>query len=69
MATGPEHYAAAERCIAIAEQDDCSPVDADAFLREAQAHATLALVAATASAARGRMADATRAAWREVIGD
>ncbi len=68
MATGPEHYAAAERCIAIAEQDDCSPADADAFLREAQAHATLALVAATASAARGRIVP-TSAAWREVLGD
>ncbi len=67
MATGPEHYAAAERCIAIAEQDDCSPGDADAFLNEAKVHATLALVAATVS--DGRMNDATRAAWREVIGD
>lgn len=47
--TGPEHYAEAERLLELASAD-CGPVD-NAIRAEAQVHATLALAAATISAA------------------
>lgn len=49
--TGPEHYAAAERCLEDIRDGNLDS-DADALLTAtmAQAHATLALAAATISA-------------------
>lgn len=46
MATGAEHYRAAEKCIERAEE--CNPSYAAVAFAEAQVHATLALAAATA---------------------
>lgn len=56
--TGPEHYLAAERCINATIQHDA---DVTALLAEAQVHATLALVAATAVVADDETA------WRLAI--
>lgn len=50
--TGPEHYREAERLIfesaAVLRPNDEGHCEADRMLAEAQVHATLALVAATA---------------------
>jgi hypothetical protein len=50
--TGPEHYQRAEQLLdwaaAIAAEDSGTPEDRLSLLAEAQAHATLALAAATA---------------------
>ncbi|MGD1219968.1 hypothetical protein AB9Q10_16245 [Streptomyces krungchingensis] len=52
MATGPEHYREAERLLKLAHRntygDGANPVAGAALAAEAQAHATLALAAATA---------------------
>jgi hypothetical protein len=46
--TGPEHYKAAEECLAGDAGDSATYSEALARLAEAQVHATLALAAATA---------------------
>lgn len=50
--TGPEHYREAERLLGMAHRytygDGADPVTGAALAAEAQAHATLALAAATA---------------------
>lgn len=50
MASGPEHYLAAERLLTAAEGGDMDEtmLDQDEYLFAAQVHATLALAAATA---------------------
>lgn len=63
--TGPEHFAEAERLLTVCAGDQRgSPLD-DACTAAAQAHATLALAAATYDAMDAT--DAHRAAWREVL--
>jgi hypothetical protein len=47
MATGPEHYREAERLLSAAREAGGGP-DNDDLVTAAQAHATLALAAATA---------------------
>ncbi|EYT83961.1 hypothetical protein CF54_04175 [Streptomyces sp. Tu 6176] len=53
--TGPEHYREAERLLGMAHHftygDGADPVSGAALAAEAQAHATLALAAATAMSA------------------
>lgn len=53
--TGPEHYREAERLLDMAHHhsygDGADPVTGAALAAEAQAHATLALAAATAQSA------------------
>lgn len=67
--TGPEHYQRAEQLLdwaaAIAAEDSGNPEDRLSLLAEAQAHATLALVAATAvpSAHFNSDRDAAAKAW------
>lgn len=55
MPTGPDHYREAERLLGMAHHytygDGADPVTGAAIATEAQAHATLALAAATALAA------------------
>lgn len=70
--TGPEHYKIAERLLAGGEKQvtpwgdrDWVPPNPEAVAR-AQAHATLALAAATAAA--GRMWPATADAWDKTTG-
>ncbi len=74
MGTGPEHYAEAERLIADSINPHTGgPYDDDPVgcirnsLLAAQAHATLALTAATAPITHRNVVDQT-AAWAEVIG-
>ncbi len=67
--TGPDHFAAAARFLQRVESDDTRrlhPTDVAKFVGLAQAHATLALAAATASA--GRMPGETAAAWDKATG-
>lgn len=59
--TGPQHYEAAELILRAVEADPiCNHTD---DLAEAQVHATLALAAATADHAIGRVQDA----WWQVL--
>lgn len=64
MASGPEHYRAAERLADQANHftygDGADPTTGAALAAEAQVHATLALAAATA------LPDVGRREWREV---
>ncbi|MFI6639985.1 hypothetical protein [Streptomyces sp. NPDC050504] len=63
--TGPEHYREAERLLGQAHHwtygDGGDPVVGHALAAEAQAHATLALAAATA------LSEPTRSAFRATI--
>lgn len=74
MATGPQHYAEAERLLAdVLNPSTGNPFDDDEVgivrnsLKAAQVHATLALAAATAPISHRNVVDET-AAWAEVIG-
>ena len=60
MATGPEHYQAAERCMSSVDDDSDLSM---ALLAEAQVHATLALAAATALTHFGELPGADCEAW------
>jgi len=70
--TGPEHFQAAESCLDTARRSSDKGRDEDAafWQREAQAHATLALTAATAL--RGDeshgLAPKEYAAWHQAAG-
>lgn len=73
MSSGPEHYAEAERLLAKTTGGavQAAPKGHQAFLiesliAEAQVHATLALVAATADAAFFRESLTRPAPWAEV---
>ena len=69
--TGPEHYQAAERWAYKAEHADArgGGETAESCAAIAQAHATLALAAATAlNPSRDGYSDPDRAAWRKVAG-
>jgi hypothetical protein len=68
--TGPEHYEAAQNILASALEigADVSREDVRAMVEMAQAHATLALAAATAMASIDRMPDEDYAAWDKVAG-
>jgi hypothetical protein len=62
--TGPDHYLEAERLLRQAALDqDMKAADRDRFIAAAQAHATLALAAATAVVADDE------AEWKAVISD
>lgn len=52
---GPQHYREAEKCLHRSEASASDPEGADLLVKQAQVHATLALVAARvdATAARG----------------
>lgn len=67
--TGPEHYARAQRLLDRAEHftygDGADPVTGAACAAQAQAHAALALVAATVDAADEKGLD-TVTRWRRV---
>ena len=66
MATGPEHYKAAERCLDSVNDDSDLSL---ALLAEAQVHATLALAAATAlNDAEVGMHEADFKTWHLVAG-
>lgn len=83
MASGPEHYAEAERLIKLSLSsqehvpEDIRVNNAALWLGEAQVHATLALAAATAANIRrnGLVINSNedmvelRDAWGEVIGN
>ena len=60
---GPHHYREAEKYLLKAEQSDAGSSGAMTLLAKAQAHATLALAAATASQG-GAGAD-----WQEAMAD
>ncbi|MBL3808469.1 hypothetical protein [Streptomyces sp. BRB081] len=68
--TGPEHYARAEQLLTdaadILRPHDEGHCEADRLIAEAQAHATLALAAATALLP-GDPDSASRGAWVSVI--
>ena len=69
--TGPEHYQAAERWAYKAEHADArgGGETAESCAAIAQAHAPLALAAATALDPSGRVAsDPDREAWRRAAG-
>ena len=71
--TGPEHYREAERLLTesqtITRPNDEGPCEADRMIAEAQAHATLALAAATALGATGSGMDlADYKAWDQAAG-
>lgn len=71
--TGPEHYRQAERlvvqCHHFTYGDGADPVTGAALAAEAQVHATLALVAATALAAPSTRASVrTINAWHDAAG-
>ncbi|MEV7871468.1 hypothetical protein AB0P17_36455 [Streptomyces sp. NPDC088124] len=78
MATGPQHYREAERLAALAHHftygDVGDPVTGAALATEAQAHATLALAAATAQSASvdgdpdSGMPPADISAWHAAVG-
>jgi hypothetical protein len=70
MATGPEHYRKAERLLAeITMGDDIVQAsDTAHYIAAAQAHATLALAAATAMSGRHIMHDFDYEAWDRVAG-
>ncbi|MFF1282196.1 hypothetical protein [Streptomyces sp. NPDC058299] len=75
--TGPEHYREAERLLKLAHRftygDGADPVTGAALATEAQAHATLALTAATAMQAavdgsEPGMGSPEYAAWYQAAG-
>ena len=69
--TGPEHYEAAGRWLYKAQNKGArgATETAESCAAIAQAHATLALAAATAlNPARDGWSDPDRAAWRKVAG-
>jgi hypothetical protein len=75
--TGPEHYREAERLLSLAHRntygDAANPVVGAALATEAQAHATLALAAATAmqapvDGAEPGMSSPEYAAWYSAAG-
>jgi hypothetical protein len=65
--TGPEHYRAAELHTEAADLEwkDSTPAQLAVTFAAAQAHATLALVAATLDASRGPVKG--EGAWHEVL--
>ncbi|WP_037321461.1 hypothetical protein [Amycolatopsis orientalis] len=66
---GPAHYREAERLLTVVQSDDTRrlhPTDVARINGLAQAHATLALAAATALS--GRMDAATATAWSTAAG-
>ncbi|MEW2250423.1 hypothetical protein AB0907_24150 [Streptomyces sp. NPDC006975] len=71
MATGPQHYREAERLASMAHRftygDGADPTVGAALAAEAQAHATLALAAATALSTPDRSSPPriSRYAWEE----
>ena len=62
--TGPEHYAHAQELLEMAGDDEVGSEIERYHLRKAQAHATLALAAATAEAS---VPSVHFEPWREVI--
>ncbi|CAL9367649.1 hypothetical protein [Streptomyces sp. enrichment culture] len=67
--TGPEHYMEAERCLGFASQDEGGSSMERYHLDAAQAHATLALAAATALPQQRMMALAEYKAWAGVAAE
>lgn len=68
MATGPEHYQAAELLLDMASNDELGS-DAEIYhVAKAQVHATLAHAAAKAMADGDWMPSQDSAAWREAAG-
>lgn len=68
--TGPENYREAERCLSLGKEPGADALVQAAYFAAAQAHATLALAAATAlGVADGDDAPQTHAArtWRGAI--
>ena len=69
MATGPEHYLEAQKLL-LAADNESDPAWVQATATRAQAHATLALAAATAlNDADGGMVSSDYEAWRAVAGE
>lgn len=67
--TGPEHYRKAEHRLLMAWEEDRTPEDVRHLVAEAQAHATLALAAATAmNGAQNGMPIPDFKAWDQVAG-
>ncbi|ARF62853.1 hypothetical protein B1H20_16755 [Streptomyces violaceoruber] len=71
--TGPEHYREAERRLLMAWEDDSTQERSTQLVAEAQVHATLALVAATAMQAavdgfEPGMSGPEFAAWHKTAG-
>lgn len=63
--TGPEHFQAAEKLLAAITVDDCCLVEGEHgnVIAAAQAHATLALAAATRDVAKGTAEAGTALSW------
>jgi hypothetical protein len=66
MATGPEHYTEAEKCLAKADDYPYGDERESTAFRGAQVHATLALAAAKALSEGGMMPGADFDAWAAV---
>ena len=68
MATGPEHYLAAERALKVAHDVEVGGDDAPFNLLAAQVHATLALAAATGLQVSPIDSEPDFEAWDRVAG-
>lgn len=68
MATGPEHYRAAEFAFENAKDEGGGSNKERFFLDAAQFHATMALAAATALAAIDDVPTCDSAAWYQAVG-
>lgn len=67
--TGPEHYAEAERLLAVVDfSQDAIPEQRTALAAQAQVHATLALAAVTLVASEAGYSTDRVARWEPAIG-
>jgi Spy/CpxP family protein refolding chaperone len=66
--TGPEHYREGERLLRVAGASEDAPQTCAQLLAEAQVHATLALVAASAMAAASSLPPSDAVGWAGACG-